>query len=71
MMFILSFTNINCGIWLANAILLATCTGLKSQKFILYFPEYAAIIKEKNKNLERFEASLQSQEEGNNILLPL
>ena len=29
-----------------------------------YFSEYAAIIKEKNKNLERFEASLQSQEEG-------
>ena len=37
----------------------------------IYFSEYAAIIKEKNKNLERFEASLQNQEEGNKFFFYL
>ena len=46
----------------ANAVI--TGDFYKTKLTEIYFSEYAAIIKEKNKNLERFEASLQNQEEG-------
>ena len=74
MVFNATFKNISVLSW--RPLLVFVCgkcsiTGdfYKTKLTEIYFSEYAAIIKEKNKNLERFEASLQNQEEGKKMFL--